>query len=455
LFFFVAIGLTLEVPPLFVLLYLGAVAVTVDDATLAAVRRWSRRARAEGVKVALGTFALVSAFLAAGCADKPAPGHSPDAERSVAERTELRGEIPLSAPLAGSECVGGGIEVCDPHDHGCRAQAFELVRCLTGDRRPLRLPRVEFIDGEEMQRRASLRSDADPTRSKLRERALSWFELLPPTSPVSGEPPLGLYSRAEQRIFLLEAAERSPARADFFTLAHELVHAAQAAGSEDSSGRQKLDEELAERAALEGEARYYELWIRGLADGFLTDEFRRNFVGQPEAAERAVLAAPFPLLRTQELFHTPVGTRYAALEKQRRPGLFAAHTEAPHHATSVLLAVTERNTQRPYGSPEPHNLARDGVQPSLSDRLGLWVVRSYLARVTGSATTAARLVEGLRGDAFHLYLSNAGNIAVWTWAFATVTDRAAAAATLEPFLNRARVSLEPRNTILSLITRPP
>jgi hypothetical protein len=211
---------------------------------------------------------------------------------------------------------------------------------VRGERATHAIPPIRLVSTEEMRSKTDDISPERRTRTAMRNAALSWFGLKGRAAAAPDlTPALGFYSFQDRSIYLLDYPGLLSANAGLFTLAHELVHAIQSAsGNATAAGSTTtFDVELAQRALFEGQARYFEQWLRGMVHGYQTDAWREEFRHEPELADEAALRSLAPLDATASLFEFPYGTRLAALVYSRNSR--ASHPDVSRDGTFALLAA--------------------------------------------------------------------------------------------------------------------
>jgi hypothetical protein len=217
---------------------------------------------------------------------------SPTSARVPPRIIDLGGGSPRDARAS---CVSGLRGVCPAEVEDCQRRLFAVVQCLLRESSAKGPPPVRLVTGDEMRELTEAGRSERSRRLVSVRRWLSWLGLgteSPALDPPI--PPQGHYSFATRTIYLSRALLEGSPRGGFYVLAHEMVHAIQdeiARLSARSPGIDGLDEELAQRAVLEGEAYFHEEHLRNLMEGRTTDAWRTAFADGPVQANRAALEA--------------------------------------------------------------------------------------------------------------------------------------------------------------------
>jgi len=374
LLLFAGVAASMQVPPLFLLLYAGLLVLLVEDQRVDdAVSRFRRWGQASALR--WWPLAVLLILL---------PSCSRD-----------------SASLPPDDCARTFPSRCDPRQESCQEAVFAHVLCLAGSTELMERPPTRVVPPVELARRVSQAAVARFGVEQLRRGALQLLGLAAAGeashAPLTTSSRAGLYDYDAREVVLSEEG------GDAWVLLHEYVHALQ-----DHDGRVgialskavTLDEELALRASLEGEATLHEMHARahdrGPADspspellrerartgtwlaagsGSVLDSATSSFVyahGVAHAARRA-----FPA--------------HALIDVQQ-------HLEQQRAGTRGILAGLEGWEPPPAADVGPGPRRVGDAELQLSDRIGAWMIQMLLARSSGSRERSSALARGYRGD---------------------------------------------------------
>jgi len=365
------------------------------------------------VTVRLSLAALGLALLA--CEQSPL---APDPHVTMADR---HGGAAATSPIAAASCTPTRSELCDVREAACQLIVHDVVRCLTNDQRPLRPPPVRIVSEKELSSVVTAVPIAVAERARKRLTALSWFGLAAPPEPgAKMRNPLGFYSYRDREIYLSGEAAAASADAAFFTLVHELVHAAQDAEGELGAAREATppwDQVLARRALLEGEARYYTDRAQASVRGFRTDAMRRAYADDVEGALLGAMRSPAVMQQVGELFELPFGARWTALDTTHVASALRGQSSQPSATCEVMGLTCSRMS--PIAPQWPARV--EDLELAFSERLGHWLMGVFLARVLRPPRTFHSWQSCLVGDSFAVYeMGETPLVAVWSLEFTDV-----------------------------------
>jgi len=287
-------------------------------------------------------------------------------------------------------------------------------------------PRVRFVDGAAMR---ALHPPPEP-RPGLDETVVA-FGLAPPSaraSLASPVPPLGEYDARDDTLSLL--ADLRADGADRPVVAHELAHALDARrfGHPDLAAIADLDELLARRALLEGDA---ELVAR-------LDEARARRAPDEQPLARALARAAWPLaatpapppalyadwLASSALFVFPYYDGMAFVGALERAGGFALVDRMLEHPPTSTSEILHPQRWLDGAGPEPVDApaAPPGFRMVARGRFGERLTRDLLEACLG-AEPALAAATGWSGDAYAVFAGEGRRLALaWSTAWETPAD---------------------------------
>jgi hypothetical protein len=368
---------------------------------------WSRRAVFAAMALLAGGLVVLFA-------------RSPTAARAPSRVIDLGSGGPRDAR---ADCVGD-LDSCEVRSEVCQHEVFRVVQCLLRESSAKETPRVRIVGVEEMRALTEEGRAKRAERLRNHRRWLSWLRLDSEELPEEqGLPPQGHYAFQARTIYLSDVVVQSSRRASLYVLAHEMIHALQDEVADLSEHRdgQTLDEGLAERAVLEGEAYFHEEHLRNLVERRVSDGWRTGFAEESARADQAALAAPFPVRDASSLFERPHGIRFAAVAfAEDQAGSLARRLPL---TTRTLLERSSRATGAASRSPEPCALGKS----THDGRLGAWLTRLWFAR-SGGSEHAKSLNLPLSSESYRVCeASDARTALVWRVGFATEPDATLAA----------------------------
>jgi hypothetical protein len=306
-------------------------------------------------------------------------------------------------------------------------------------------------------------------REGLRRNALSLIGLHAATGgerdmPLSAPGRAGFYSYADRSIVLALPG------ADAWVLLHEYIHALQDRDGQIGRASARaitLDEQLALRASLEGEATLYEEVARARGRPRTLEQWSRSFAERARVGDWLAARAPSVLDSSRSSFVYAHGSDYVARRRPAGPALFApeTHVEAGRAGTFGILAGAAGPAAVRLTNDEPGPERLGHARLCFSDRIGAWMIQMLLTRLGQPPEQARETVMGYRGDWLGAYALEpaAGSdgatpvrAAVLTVAWSNEDDALHAKRTFETLLDdpeRLRVVMPSETTTALIATR--
>jgi hypothetical protein len=334
-------------------------------------------------------------------------------------------------------CEQQSFQACDTLDEACQARVFATMMCLRQMPDAVMPPVRVLTSAEQLAEfQAGFSEDTDDAASNvLLERALRLLHLaeegeLSPDNQaqVFVDTTAAYYSHDTGEVTLTAQEDDEPRdlESETLTLSHEFVHALQdqdvgLAGFFD--GTDTFDDYLGRTSLVEGEATMQEGFFSAAIWGFADNpDFREHFTYWLTRASDDMKQGS-PLLMAPRFIPYTYGSRfvYNVYEHGGLDEVRARFQEPPHSVLPILLSVDQLDEpalESFEGLAAPNPL--EGFEQLLSDRLGPWVLQTFLERLL-PGLESAYVVDAWRGDRLLVYSTpDTGQTvaALWTLRFA-------------------------------------
>ncbi len=378
---------------------------------------WGGSNRAQGKHsqtVGLSALAgLLASFMALACHDSGSCTAEPESSRR-AKQLATPARYAEVEPSRYDRCSGDGMGNCDIRNVRCQQTLFETIQCIygtqSGSRPPVRFVHPDVLLHETVNHDLRLNEAQAPLHYAAQRLGLVSLE---PSATRAQYSANAFYAARLGEVFFVErAAIPTDSQLAWFILGHEYVHALQDRDGElkqmlNDRGAGIFDRELAQSAAIEGDATLSEEILRALYHRHLP---RYGITGQffmrTQATDDAVLHQNRLLESSFGTFPYTYGASWAARDWVEDRTSTSRATSLPSAESTFQIMAARHGwrveTTHSCGTDVPPTL---GLRRSRGSRdvLGAWLIQAYVRKHTRDAVRARAMARDTRGDVLWLY----------------------------------------------------